>query len=241
MESHELDYEIIGDDLQLVEIELDPNETVIAEAGAMNYYDEGITFETKMGDGSDESGGLVGKMFSAGKRALSGESVFLTHFTNTQNGKKRVAFAAAYPGKIIPVNLPDIDGEITCQKSAFLCAAYGTKVGVKFNKKLGAGFFGGEGFILQHLQGDGLAFIHASGTIIKKELNNQTILVDTGCLVAFTKDITYDIQRTGGLKSSLFGGEGFFLAKLSGTGTVYLQSLPFARLAARVNALAATK
>ena len=241
MESHELDYEIIGDDLQLVEIELDPNETVIAEAGAMNYYDEGITFETKMGDGSDESGGLVGKMFSAGKRALSGESVFLTHFTNTQNGKKRVAFAAAYPGKIIPVNLPDIDGEITCQKSAFLCAAYGTKVGVKFNKKLGAGFFGGEGFILQHLQGDGLAFIHASGTIIKKELNNQTILVDTGCLVAFTKDITYDIQRTGGLKSSLFGGEGFFLAKLSGTGTVSLQSLPFARLAARVNALATTK
>ena len=241
MESHELDYEIIGDDLQLVEIELDPNETVIAEAGAMNYYDERITIETKMGDGSDESGGHVVKMVSAGKRALCGESVFLTHFTNTQNGKKRVAFAAAYPGKIIPVNLPDIDGEITCQKSAFLCAAYGTKVGVKFNKKLGAGFFGGEGFILQHLQGDGLAFIHASGTIIKKELNNQTILVDTGCLVAFTKDITYDIQRTGGLKSSLFGGEGFFLAKLSGTGTVYLQSLPFARLAARVNALATTK
>ena len=233
MKSHELNYEIIGDDMQIVEVELDPQETVIAEAGAMNYLDAGITFESKMGDGSseDQSGGLFGKVMSAGKRALSGDSVFLTHFSNTIETKQKVAFASPYPGKIISLNLADTNGEITCQKSAFLCAALGTKIGIKFNQKLGAGFFGGEGFILQHLQGDGMAFIHACGTIIKKELNNETILVDTGCLVAFTKDVTYDIQRTGGLKSSLFGGEGFFLAKMSGTGTVYLQSLPFSRLA----------
>jgi len=233
MNSHELNYEIIGDDMQIVEVELDPQETVIAEAGAMNYLDAGITFESKMGDGSseDKSGGLFGKVMSAGKRALSGDSIFLTHFSNATDTKQKVAFASPYPGKIISLNLADTHGEITCQKSAFLCAALGTKIGIKFNQKLGAGFFGGEGFILQHLQGDGMAFIHACGTIIKKELNNETILVDTGCLVAFTKDVSYDIQRTGGLKSSLFGGEGFFLAKMSGTGTVYLQSLPFSRLA----------
>ena len=234
MNSHELDYKIIGDDMQIVEVELDPQETVIAEAGAMNYLDVGITFESKMGDGSSksDSGGLFDKVMSAGKRALSGDSIFLTHFSNSyKNRKQTVAFASPSPGKIIALNLPDTDGEITCQKSAFLCAALGTKVGIKFNQKLGAGFFGGEGFILQHLQGNGMAFIHACGTIIKKELNNETLLVDTGCLVAFTKDVTYDIQRTGGLKSSLFGGEGFFLAKMGGVGTVYLQSLPFSRLA----------
>ena len=234
MDSHELDYEIIGDDMQIVEIELDPKETVIVEAGAMNYLDPSITFDVKMGDGTNADAGLFGKVLSAGKRAISGESIFLTHFTNSEEGKKRVAFSSPYPGKIIPCDLSKIGNEITCQKNAFLCAAFGTEVSMKFRKKLGAGFFGGEGFILQHLSGDGLVFMHACGTIIKKELNNSTILVDTGCLVAFTSGVDYDIQRTGGLKSSILGGEGFFLAKLSGTGTVYLQSLPFSKLANKI-------
>ena len=238
MDSHELDYEIIGDDMQIVEIELDPQETVIAEAGAMNYLDPNITFDVKMGDGANADDGLFGKVLSAGKRAISGESIFLTHFTNSGEGKKRVAFSSPYPGKIIACDLSKTENEITCQKNAFLCAAFGTEVSIKFRKKLGAGFFGGEGFILQHLSGDGLAFIHACGTIIKKELDNSTILVDTGCLVAFTRGVDYDIQRTGGLKSSILGGEGFFLAKLSGTGTVYLQSLPFSKLANKILACA---
>jgi len=177
-------------------------------------------------------------MFSAGKRMLTGESIFMTHFTNSGEGKKHVAFASPYPGKIIALNMSDIDNEIICQKDAFLCAALGTEVTITFNKKLGAGFFGGEGFVLQKLMGDGLAFIHACGTIVKKELNNETLLVDTGCLVAFTKGINYDIQKTGGLKSMFFSGEGFFLATLQGTGTVYLQSLPFSRLANRIIASA---
>ncbi len=231
---HEVDYTIIGNDMQIVEVELDPNETVIAEAGAMNYMDSGISFEAKMGDGSEANEGLFGLLKGVGKRVLTGESIFLTHFTNTGSGKKSVAFAAPYPGKIIALNLQDVGGEFICQKDAFLCAALGTQVGIAFNKKLGAGFFGGEGFILQKLNGDGMAFIHAGGTIIKKELNNDTILVDTGCLVGFTKGISYDIERAGNLKSMFFGGEGVFLATLNGTGTVYLQSLPFSRMADRI-------
>lgn len=234
MPSHELDYELFGDDMQLVEVELDPQETVIAEAGVMNYMDPGITFEAKMGDGSEADGGLMGKLMSAGKRALTGESIFMTHFTNQGSGKKRVAFAAPYPGKIIPLHLDQLGGGFTCQKDAFLCAAKGTNITVRFNKKLGAGFFGGEGFILQQLNGDGIALIHAGGTVIKKELNNETILVDTGCLVGFTAGVDYDIQRAGNMKSMVFGGEGLFLATLKGTGTVYLQSLPFSRLADRI-------
>ena len=234
MKCHEVDYKIIGDDMQIVEIELDPQETVIAEAGAMNYLDPSISFESKMGDGSKLEKGFMDKIFSAGKRMLTGESIFMTHFTNAGEGKKHVAFASPYPGKIIALNMSDIDNEIICQKDAFLCAALGTEVTITFNKKLGAGFFGGEGFILQKLMGDGMAFIHACGTIVKKELNNETLLVDTGCLVAFTKGINYDIQKTGGLKSMFFSGEGFFLATLQGTGTVYIQSLPFSRLANRI-------
>ena len=238
MKCHEVDYKIIGDDMQIVEIELDPQETVIAEAGAMNYLDPSITFESKMGDGSKPENGFMDKMFSAGKRMLTGESIFMTHFTNSGKGKKHVAFASPYPGKIIALNMSEINEQIICQKDAFLCAALGTEVSITFNKKLGAGFFGGEGFILQKLKGDGMAFIHACGTIVKKELNNETLLVDTGCLVAFTNGINYDIQRTGNLKSMFFSGEGFFLATLQGTGTVYLQSLPFSRLANRIIASA---
>ncbi len=231
---HEIDYRIIGDDLQIVEVELDPGETVVAEAGAMNYMDAGISFEAKMGDGSESESGVFGLLKGVGKRVLTGESIFLTHFTNTGAGKKSVAFAAPYPGKIISLDLGEINGEFTCQKDAFLCAALGTRVGITFSRKLGVGFFGGEGFILQKLEGDGKAFVHAGGTIIKKELNQETLLVDTGCLVGFTRGIDYDIQRAGGLKSMFFGGEGLFLATLSGTGTVYLQSLPFSRMADRI-------
>jgi len=234
MRCHEITYEIFGDDMQAVEVELDPNETVIAEAGAMNWMDDGISFEAKMGDGSQPNKSMFGKLMDVGKRALTGESLFMTHFTNVSGIKRRVAFAAPYPGKIIPVNMAEIGGEITCQKDAFLCAALGTEVTIAFNKRLGAGFFGGEGFILEKLRGDGMAFIHAGGTIVRKQLNNEIIKVDTGCIVAFTGNIQYDIQMAGNLKSVFFGGEGLFLATLSGTGTVYLQSLPFSRLADRV-------
>ncbi len=233
MQSHEIDYEIIGDDMQIVEIELDPDETVIAEAGAMNYMEDGITFQAKLGDGS-ESGGLLGKLFQAGKRMLAEESVFLTHFTNSSNSKKRVAFSAPYPGKIIPIDLSKINGDLLCQKDAFLCAAYGTKIDIAFTKRFGTGLFGGEGFVLERLSGDGLVFIHAGGTVIKKNLNGETLRVDTGCIVAFEESIDYSIEMAGNLKSMLFGGEGLFLATLSGIGTVYLQSLPFSRLADRI-------
>lgn len=232
--SHEIDYKVIGDDMQIVEIELDPGETVIAEAGAMNYMEDGITFETKMGDGSDPDEGVLGKLLNVGKRVLTGESIFMTHFTNRGNGKKRVAFAAPYPGKIIPVDLSKIKGELICQKDAFLCAAYGTKVGIAFTKRLGTGFFGGEGFILQRLTGDGLAFIHAGGTVVKKSVNGETLRVDTGCIAAFTSGIEYDIERAGSLRSMFFGGEGLFLSTLSGNGNVLLQSLPFSRMADRI-------
>lgn len=235
VQAHEVDYEIFGDDMQIVEVELDPGETVIAEAGAMNYIEPDISFEAKMGDGSQPNEGMMGKLLAVGKRALTGESIFLTHFTHAgHEGKRRAAFAAPYPGKILPVDLKEIGGEIVCQKDAFLCAAMGTQVTIAFNKKIGAGFFGGEGFILQRLRGDGLAFMHAGGTVIERELKGETLRVDTGCLVAFSPGISYDIQSAGNLKSMFFGGEGLFLATLSGHGKVWLQSLPFSRMADRI-------
>lgn len=232
--SHEVDYEIVGTGAQLLVIELDPGETVIAEAGAMNYMEEGISFETRMGDGSQADSGLMGKLFSAGKRMISGESLFMTHFTHHGSGKSHVAFSAPYPGQIIPIDLSKVGGSVLCQKDAFLCAALGTKLDIAFNRKLGVGLFGGEGFILEKLSGDGLAFIHAGGTVVERQLNNETLRVDTGCLVAFEPTIDYDIQRAGNLKSMFFGGEGLFLATLRGTGKVWLQSLPFSRFADRI-------
>ena len=234
MQSHEVDYEIFGNDMQVVEVELDRGETIIAEAGAMNWMEDDIVYEAKMGDGSNQDEGLMGKLLSAGKRALSGESLFLTHFTNTSNSKRRVAFAAPYPGHILPIDLAQMGGELLCQKDAFLCAALGTELDIAFSRRLGTGFFGGEGFILQHLRGDGMAFVHAGGSVIKKELNNEVLRVDTGCLVAFSSSVDYNIEMVKGLKSMFFGGEGLFLATLQGTGTVYLQSLPFSRLADRI-------
>ncbi|MCI4627161.1 MAG: TIGR00266 family protein [Candidatus Magnetoovum sp. WYHC-5] len=234
MKSHEVDYVIYGDDMQVVEVELDPNETVIAEAGAMNWMEDGIAFESRMGDGSKPEQGFFGKLFEAAKRSITGESIFITHFTNTGNGKRCVAFSAPYPGKIMPIDLSKVGGDLICQKDAFLCAALGTELAIAFNKRIGSGFFGGEGFILQRLRGDGMAFIHAGGTVIEKTLHNEIIRVDTGCIVAFSAGIDYDIQRAGNLKSMFFGGEGLFLATLQGTGTIYLQSLPFSRLADRI-------
>jgi uncharacterized protein (TIGR00266 family) len=234
MRCHEVDYELIGSEMQLVEVELDPGETVIAEAGAMTYMEEDIAFETKMGDGSNPDEGLMGKLFSAGKRVFTGESIFTTHFSNRGSRKRRVAFSAPYPGNIVALNMAELGEKVICQKDAFLCAALGTKVSISFNRRLGAGFFGGEGFILQKLEGDGMAFIQAGGTVVKKELNGETLRVDTGCLVGFTEGIDYDIQRAGNLKSMVFGGEGLFLATLKGTGTVWLQSLPFSRMADRI-------
>ncbi len=234
MRSDKVDYEIIGDDLQIVEIELDPTETIIAEAGSMNYMEEDISFEAKMGDGSNPGAGIMDSLLNVGKRVLTGESLFITHFTNKGSQKRKVAFAAPYPGKIIPIDLNQIGGRFICQKDAFLCAAFGTRLSIALNKRIGAGFFGGEGFILQKLEGDGLAFVQAGGTIIKKELHGETLRVDTGCIVGFSDGIQYDIQRSGSLKSMVFGGEGLFLATLRGVGTVYLQSLPFSRLADRI-------
>jgi len=234
MRCHEVDYTIVGDDIQMVQVELDPGETVIAEAGAMNYMEQDIQFEARMGDGSQVDQGLVGKLLSAGKRALTGESLFMTHFTNRGSVKRHVAFAAPYPGKIIPLDLGKLGGEILCQKDAFLCAAFGTRLGIAFQRRLGTGFFGGEGFILQRLQGDGLVFIHAGGTVIERHLQGETLRVDTGCLVAFEPGIEYNIERAGNLKSMFFAGEGLFLATLSGHGKVWMQSLPFSRLADRI-------
>lgn len=234
MRSHEIDYTIIGDDMQMVEVELDPGETVIAEAGAMNYMEQDITFDARMGDGTEDAGGFLGGLVGAGKRMLTGESIFMTHFSNAGMDKRRVAFAAPYPGQIVPLDLLETNGSILCQKDAFLCAAKGTRVTIAFNKRFGAGFLGGEGFILQKLEGDGMAFLHAGGTIVKKELKGESLRIDTGCIVGFSESIDYDIQRAGNLKSMFFGGEGLFLATLSGYGTVYLQSLPFSRLADRI-------
>jgi uncharacterized protein (TIGR00266 family) len=230
MRSHEIDYKIIGEDIQLVEIELDPAETVIAEAGAMVYMEEGITFETRMGDGSQPNQGLMGKLLSAGSRLLAGESLFMTHFTNHGYGKSRVAFSAPYPGTVIPINLSANGGRLIVQKDGFLCAAMGTRMSIVFNRRLGAGLVGGEGFILEQLEGDGLAFVHAGGTVIQKRLNGETLRVDTGCIVAFEPTIDYDIETTGSLRSMVFGGEGLFMATLRGYGNVWLQSMPIKKL-----------
>ncbi|MFD1144918.1 TIGR00266 family protein [Larkinella insperata] len=236
MRSHEIDYKIIGEDIQVVEIELDPNETVIAEAGAMLFMEDGIQFETKMGDGSQATQGLMGKLFQAGTRLLTGESLFMTHFTNRGYGKKKVAFAAPYPGTVMPIDLAKIYGnQLIVQKDSFLCAALGTQMAIHFNQRIGSGLFGGEGFILQKIQGDGMAFIHAGGVVMERQLNNETLRVDTGCVVGFEPSISFDIQRSGGLKSMIFGGEGLFLATLRGTGKVWIQSMPISKLVDRLS------
>jgi uncharacterized protein (TIGR00266 family) len=229
--SHEVDYKIIGDGVQLVEIELDPNETVVAEAGAMVYMDNDIAFETKMGDGSNPNQGFFGKLVSAGTRALTGESLFMTHFTHRGANKATVAFAGPYPGTVIPIDLSTLyNQEVIVQKDGFLCAALGTKMAITLNKRIGSGLVGGEGFILQRLSGDGMAFVHAGGTVVEKQLNNETLKIDTGCVVAFESSLDFDIQTSGGIKSMLFGGEGIFLATLRGTGKVWLQSMPIRKL-----------
>jgi uncharacterized protein (TIGR00266 family) len=231
----EVDYEIHGTEMQFVEVELDPGESVVAEAGGMMYMGDGIQMRTIFGDGSNQSGGFMDKLVGAGKRLLTGESLFMTVFTHEGQGKARVAFASPYPGKIIPLHLTDVGGTLMCQKDAFLCAAKGVQVGIAFQKKIGVGLFGGEGFIMQKLEGDGLVFVHAGGTIVKRELTaGQTLRVDTGCIVALDSTVRYDIEMVGGVKSAIFGGEGFFFAKLTGPGTAWLQSLPFSRLAGRI-------
>lgn len=234
--NHEIDYTIIGSEMQCVEIELDPQETVIAEAGAFMYMDEGIEMETIFGDGSAQQGtGFMSKLLGAGKRLLTGESMFMTAYTHTTHGKAKVAFASPYPGKIIPFDLSEFGGKIICQKDAFLCAAKGVAVGIEFQRKLGTGLFGGEGFIMQKLEGDGLAFCHAGGHIIRRTLRpGETLRVDTGCIVAYTQEVDYDIKFVGGVKNMLFGGEGVFFATLKGPGDVWLQTLPISRLASRV-------
>jgi uncharacterized protein (TIGR00266 family) len=232
---HEIDYQIHGDDMQFVEVELDPAEAVVAEAGGMMFMEDGIQMETIFGDGSQQSSGFMGALMGAGKRLLTGESLFMTVFKNVGTGERKLAFGAPYPGKIIPVHLAQIGGELLAQKDSFLCAAKGVSIGIAFTKRLGAGFFGGEGFILERLQGDGLAFIHAGGTIYQRDLKpGETLRVDTGCLVAFQPSVDYDIQYVGNIKSALFGGEGLFFATLRGPGHVWLQSLPLSRLAGRI-------
>lgn len=234
--THEIDYRIHGEEMQCVEIELDPQETAVAESGSFMMMDDGIQMETIFGDGSkQQSGGIFGKLMSAGKRVLTGESLFMTAYTNTGAGKKKVTFASPYPGKIIAMDLARLGGKMICQKDAFLCAAKGVSVGIEFQRRLGTGLFGGEGFIMQKLEGDGLAFVHAGGHIIEKDLGAGELLkIDTGCIVAFTPSCNYDIQFIGGIKNSLFGGEGLFFATLRGPGRVWIQSLPISRLAGRV-------
>ena len=239
MNAHEIDFHIYGEEMQYVEIELDPQEGVIAEAGSFMMMNDGIKMDTIFGDGSKQDEGVLGKLFSAGKRLLTGESLFMTVFSNTGMGKKSVSFASPYPGKIISIDLSELNGKFICQKDAFLCAAKGVSVGIEFSKRLGRGLFGGEGFIMQKLEGDGMAFVHAGGTMAKKVLQPGEVLkVDTGCIVGFTQEVDYDIEFVGGIKNTIFGGEGLFFATLRGPGTVYIQSLPFSRLAGRVLALA---
>ncbi|HLF50668.1 TIGR00266 family protein [Flavobacterium sp.] len=239
MQAHEIEYHIFGEEMQYVEIELDPQEIVIAEAGSFMMMDNNIQMETIFGDGSEQQSGLFGKLLNAGKRVLTGESLFMTAFINQNNTKSKVSFAAPYPGKIIPIDLTQFGGKFICQKDSFLCAAKGVSVGIEFSKKLGRGLFGGEGFIMQKIEGDGMAFVHTGGTLAKKQLASGEILkVDTGCIVGFTKEVDYDIEFIGGIKNSIFGGEGLFYATLSGPGTVYVQSLPFSRLADRIIASA---
>jgi uncharacterized protein (TIGR00266 family) len=239
MQAHEIDYQIFGEEMQYVEIELDPQEIVIAEAGSFMMMDNNIRMETIFGDGSGQQSGLFGKLVSAGKRVLTGESLFMTAFLNQNSTKSKVSFAAPYPGKIIPIDLTQFGEKFICQKDSFLCAAKGVAVGIEFSKKLGRGLFGGEGFIMQKIEGDGMAFVHSGGTLAKRELAVGDVLkVDTGCIVGFTKDVDYDIEFIGGIKNSLFGGEGLFYATLRGPGTVYVQSLPFSRLADKIIASA---
>ena len=240
MKNHEIDYVLHGDDMQFVEVELDPQETVVAEAGSLMMMDDQIRMETVFGDGSNNQGsGLMGKLMGAGKRLITGESLFMTTFTNVGMGKRKVYFASPYPGKIVPMDLSELGGKIICQKDAFLAAAKGVSVGVEFQRKLSTGFFGGEGFIMQKLEGDGMAFVHAGGTIYEKKLQpGEMLRVDTGCLVAMTQDVRYEIEMVSGVKTALFGGEGLFFATLTGPGTVWIQSLPFSRLASRVFAAA---
>lgn len=234
-----IDYEIKGAEMQFVEVELDPGEAAIGEAGSMMFMDAGIGMDTVFGDASAQQGGFFGKLLGAGKRLVTGESLFTTVYTNNVGSKQRVAFAAPYPGKILPMDLKSLGGALICQKDAFLCAARGVSLGIAFQRKLSVGFFGGEGFIMQKLDGDGLAFVHAGGTVLKRELQpGQTLLVDTGCVVAYTQSVDFEIQYVGKVKTALFGGEGLFFAKLTGPGTVWLQSLPFSRLASRVFAAA---
>lgn len=236
---HEIDYKIHGDDMQFVEVELDPNEAALAEAGGMMYMDDGIEMQTIFGDGSENNSGFFGSILGAGKRVLTGESLFMTVYANQSSDKRSVAFGAPYPGKIIPVHLPNVGGQLIAQKDAFLCAAKGVSVGIAFNKKIGTGLFGGEGFIMQRLDGDGWAFLHAGGTVVQRTLApGETLKVDTGCVVAFEPAVDFDIKYVGGIKSALFGGEGLFFATLRGPGRVWLQSLPFSRLADRIYAAA---
>lgn len=236
---HEIDYQVFGNEMQYVEVELDPMEAAVAEAGGMMYMDDGIEMETIFGDGSQQSSGFLGALMGAGRRLLVGESLFMTVFLNRGQGKRRIAFGAPYPGKIIPIHLGEVGGELLTQKDAFLCAAKGVSIGIAFTKRFGAGLFGGEGFILERLQGDGLAFIHAGGTIYERVLSaGETLRVDTGCIVAFQPGVQYDIQYVGKIKTALFGGEGLFFATLRGPGKIWLQSLPFSRLAGRIYAAA---
>lgn len=239
MNAHEIDYEIFGEEMQYVELELDPQEAVIAEAGNFMMMEDGIKMDTIFGDGSKQNEGFLGKVLGAGKRLLTGESLFMTIFTNFNMGKKKISFASPYPGKVIPLDLNEYGGKFICQKDAFLCAAKGVSIGIEFSKRLGRGFFGGEGFIMQKLEGDGMAFVHSGGTTSKKTLGpGEKIKVDTGCIIGFTKDVDYDIEFIGGIRNSLFGGEGLFYATLTGPGTVFVQSLPFSRLAGRILAAA---
>ena len=236
---HEIEFEILGDDMQFVKIELDPGEGVVGEAGAMMYLEDGITLNTLFGDGSQQQGGFMGALLGAGKRLLTGESLFMTVFQNQGPGKSKVAFAAPYPGKIVPLHLKELGGSLLAQKDSFLCAAKGVSLGIAFTRRFGAGLFGGEGFILQKLEGDGWCFVHAGGTLEEKTLApGETLRVDTGCIVAMQPTVDYDIQLAGGVKTMLFGGEGLFLATLRGPGRVWLQSLPFSRLASRIFAAA---
>jgi len=233
--NHEIDYKIYGEELQFIEVELDPNETAVAESGAMMMMDDGIEMQTIFGDGSQQQGGLLGKLFSAGKRILIGESLFMTAFTNAGQGKKRISFAAPYTGKIIPLDLQQLGGRIIAQKDAFLCAAKGVSIGIEFQRKLGTGIFGGEGFIMERIEGDGMAFVHAGGYVIEKELRAGEILkVDTGCVVAYTPTIDFDIEFVRGIRNWMFGGEGLFFARMAGPGKVWIQSLPISRLAGRL-------
>lgn len=239
MPMDDVDYFLHGDDMQFVEIELDPGEAAIGEAGSLMYMEDGIVMDTVFGDGSASSGGVFGRLLGAGKRLITGESLFTTVYTHQGTGKKKVAFAAPYTGRIVPFDLSQHGGTLICQKDAFLCAAKGVSLGIAFQRKLGAGFFGGEGFIMQKLEGDGMAFVHTGGTVLERRLSpGETLRVDTGCVVAYTPGVDFDIQFVGGVKTALFGGEGLFFATLSGPGTVWLQSLPFARLASRIFAAA---